>query len=727
MTYFPKDPVDNMIWEPENGIFYTYNAAIKAWSRAEGGIPGIATALNDGLMSVGDFKKLNRVVIPPPQSTITSASCSATFTGGFIDLIAGDEFVSIDGTARLMNVVAGIGESEATVVDRELHQRTNSFDFRIDTTTLYDYMVEHNKFRVIANRGRQGPPGDAGEDGSDNLPHGEDGLTGNRGANAPFDHQLYLDNVDFVRKQSVQRAIINISTEEVSPAENYIIITRGDIGNDEACPSTVRLTSELESSWAVCVPVDTHIASMTATNCYTCIDTLYYVDLSSILSSIRNEFNKEVQQLKNGMEEIVSFWLTIISGVFDEQKAALCCALEYCVSAKRNAETRRYIEEQRIQAAQGNFGLDIKGSPTDSEKNVTITQQACEPYGFGYDNVNDIPNNQDPIGGSNCVPHIMYDVNGNPIKYPECPPGFTPRNEYRQWIRSLQATTAPPLSIARTTTQLPNIAALAITKPTVVESDIALLSNKAIFHLDSDHREVAIYMAPGKYYVSVASCCLRIGDKFTAKCEIQYNSSGIQKRSIPDFGHSNLDDARTAYKNLNIQIKHDGGSVIVRLFDGDISGSVDVVVLNKIEAMDAENLVLKTLEAPDNKPLLPHEVLAYDKLKLCKVSADQIRWLERCWKLKDCVSAIVEFNNQEYIIVFKEDLQLSCPVGTGKVSVAWPVIDRLSFVPAAGDTMFRFDAELQKLVIGLLRSGKYISKIGSLRSITTIIFPQHED
>jgi hypothetical protein len=147
---------------------------------------------------------------------------------------------------------------------------------------------------------------------------------------------------------------------------------------------------------------------------------------------------------------VVAFWLNIMAALFDEQKAALCCALEYCESQSRNTDTRRYIEQQRIQAVQaqtltgGSFDLEsgtiqftsqgqsivIDGDPLNSGKSLVVStpmDPACLPGGFGSANIHNLPNNSDPIGGTKCVPGNIV-IDGRTIKYDECPPGFIPRS-----------------------------------------------------------------------------------------------------------------------------------------------------------------------------------------------------------------------------------------------------------------------------------------------------------
>jgi len=455
MNNFPKNPENGEIFESSSGVFYAYDSAVNSWFRLEASAPGAATPVLDGNMVPEDFDKLDRLVIPPPQSTLTSSDTITTFSSGFISLKPGDQFINVDTTAPIMNKAAGIEEDDPEYAGRSMHQHTYSFDISVDTEALFNYMVETGKFVVRSQQGPPGPPGDPGVDGDDELPYGQDGQQGSQGSNASYDISLQSEPVQFQKKDLSHRAIIDMDTEEVNSEENYLVVTRANIGNPDACPSSIRLNSLDETSWVVAVPasVDDTQTTWLAQDCLICSGQIYYLDLSNIMNAIRDEFIREATAIRHDMEQICTFWMTIMSGQFDEQKASLCCALEYCRSQHRNTQTRQYIEQARIQAAQTQT---LTGATTDDDGNVTFTSRghsvlidgephtsghsvvydrpmdpACEPGGFGAGNANALPNNADPIGGSQCVPGVAI-VDGKTVNYPECPPGFIPRDVWRE-------------------------------------------------------------------------------------------------------------------------------------------------------------------------------------------------------------------------------------------------------------------------------------------------------
>ena len=468
---FPKNPKTGDIVVVEDGLVYVYDGTLHIWHQQEGGTVSLATPLVSGLMSSDDFKKLSGLIVPPPQTTITVSDYQYAFSGGTIALKEGDEFVQIASSAKV---------SSTSSIARQLHQNTYAFDFTIDTIAFFQYMIDSGRFVVRSPRGPQGDKGDTGARGEDNLPFGPDGPPGDDGANASFSLTIQPEPASLERvDQNVTLAVTSITTEEISETENYLVVTRSIIGNPSACPSQIKLSSTVNSNWLIALPSAASQAIITwlPDTCYNNSQQVYYIDISGILSAIEAEFYREVTAIKSDCENIVQFWLSIMAGLFDEQKAALCCALEYCQSQSRNADTRRYIESQRIQAAQAvtlkgtnatsiTFtdpvtgylttvtneaiqstaqSLVIDGNPRQSGLsvvNTTVMDNACGD-GFGANNIHNLPNNQDPVGGSACIPGIILSTDGKALKYDECPPGFIPRYVQRDAILTVSAPAVP--------------------------------------------------------------------------------------------------------------------------------------------------------------------------------------------------------------------------------------------------------------------------------------------
>lgn len=727
---FPKNPEHNTIFEPEPGVFYIYDLPTRSWVRTEGGIPGLATPLAAGLMSSSDLYKLNRIIVPPPQTTLRAEDCVGTLTGGIIEFKVGDQFLTIEGTAKLMNEVAGIDSGDAQIVTRELHQHTNSFDFRVDTDIFYDYMESSGKFRIITTRGRKGPPGEPGLPGDDDLPHGPKGPQGDAGTNAPFDVGLEVDPISLEKKSASRRAIIGFDVENISEDENYLVAYRATIGNPNACPADIRLTSALSSTWAVCTPSSPTDSQIGTDECFVCTGELYYLDLAILLESIENEFDRQVQTLKEGMEDIVTFWFRVMSGVYDEQKAALCCALEYCRSQSRNQETRRYIEQSRIQAAQSDHSIVIEGDPDEHTKAVTIMEPSCNPGGFGTDNAHGLPNNQDPIGGSQCVPWIMYDDNGKPIKYPQCPAGFTPRDVYREYITSAHSTetaTSQALldrQIAELLAQpigppepVLSVRDMFIEKPTVVREQLPPPTALTLEVLP-DGGVATGELAAGEYLVSVDGL-VAIDDQFTAGVVIKYNSTdGERVASIPDILSRDDAELARAYRSVFVQINHTGGRVRASCSAPTYAtGKLKVAFSTGKKAKAKKDEAMKAVKMPPGKPGFPERMAA--ESGYCEISSDYLRWYEKCWKIRKCSGAIVNLAGQDFVIIYRQDSKITC----GDAAIACPTLDGENFVPSTGMVNYERMTKLEAKVHELLQSGTYKSKVGNLKDIKKIFFP----
>jgi len=720
---FPQNPDHGTIYEPKPGVFYIYDLPTKTWVRTEGGLPGLATPLADGLMSSTDLYKLNRVVIPPPQTTLTSEHCVGTLDGGIIELRVGDQFLTIEGTAKLMNEVAGIGNADAQIVSRELHQHTNSFDFRVGTDIFYEYMESTGKFRVITTKGVTGPAGDLGPPGEDDLPHGPKGADGIPGSNAPFNVNLEVDPISLEKKSSSRRALVGFDVENISEDENYIIAYRATIGNPAACPADIRLTSNLKSTWAVCAPPTSADAQISSDECFVCTGDLYYVDLYYILQSIENEFDREVINLKSGMESIVSFWISIMSGLFDEQKAALCCALEHCRSQSRNQDTRQYIEQSRIQAAQSEHSIIIAGDPDDNIKSVTIMEPSCLPDGFGADNTHGFPNNQDPVGGTHCVTWIMFDEDGKPIKYDQCPAGFTPRDIYRDYLAATEEEGASASQL-EADKAIAEILAKPVEEIKIVRSDVGQLPvdeplpSSLTLSIDPSNRSATGELARGQYLIGISGL-VQVDNQYTAGAVVTYESDGSKTKAIPDVLSDDREESSRAYKSLSINIDHDGGQVGVSLNAPEhATGSLELSFISGKSATKKQNKALKSLKRPVPEP--ESSIASFRRESgHCEITSDYIRWYEKCWKLRKCSGAIVEVAGQDFVVIYRDDSNISC----GPAAIAWPTLDGENFMPSTGKIMFHRLIKHENKVLELLTAGKYKLKVGKLSDITKIFFP----
>jgi len=363
---FPPNPPDGQIFEPIPGLYYQYRASDNSWIRIDGSdaLP-TASPLQDGLMTSEDLKKLLNLIIPPPQASLKGEDCSLIFRSGRIGLYSSDGSLRISPKLNLMN------KPVASQTERpwDLHRNTVGVEFRLDLDKFISEVKTRGNIIESQLTGDQGLTGDAGDPGRDRLDTGPVGEKGLSGANSPFDGTLIEESLDIeVKSADETRAVVDITTDQVSEKENYLVVTRATVGNPTACPSEV-IPINIRSPWIMVVqPGVTTINKLTKLTddcgvpCAICSGSIYYVNIEPLMEMLFTRFKELVLSLKKTKEELVGSWLKTMVYLFNQQKAALCCALENCRSRTRNVGTRQYIESQRIQAALGDFSLVIDGA-----------------------------------------------------------------------------------------------------------------------------------------------------------------------------------------------------------------------------------------------------------------------------------------------------------------------------------------------------------------------------
>ena len=345
---FPPNPTDGMIFEGSIGDFYQYSAPTDSWyGIATPAIP-VATSLNDGLMSSGDFTKLTGIMLPPPEITLTFEDCEDIEYDNGLLVLQGDD----DGIIQV------------EVNSSNLHENTAAVNFRLDTQELVQRMLNLGTLRLTAEQGSQGAQGVTGEDGANALPVGPQGVDGEDGINAAWQGTLAEESFD-VAAQS--RAIVDIDVQKVSATENYLIVRRANIGNPDACPNTI-IPQDVQSPWilsfdSAASSVSTSVISpVTGATCgFSCHSDLYYFDMDTIIQAMRTHWVNYLNTVRAQKEQLANTWLTALKAMFNDQRSALCCALEGCMSRTRNVETRQYIEQQRMEGAKADFKVIVGG------------------------------------------------------------------------------------------------------------------------------------------------------------------------------------------------------------------------------------------------------------------------------------------------------------------------------------------------------------------------------
>ena len=207
-----------------------------------------------------------------------------------------------------------------------------------------------------------------------NLAVGPYGSDGQPGANAQWPGALVRKTID---AKSDNRAIVDVSTLSVSPDENYVVVTRANIGNPNACPNMIT-PQDIQSPWILAYSSSASTPSTVRTTVngssvctWVCNSQLYYFNIDSLVRSIRNRFLDYLLFQKQQKEQDCANFINTMKATFEEQRTALTCALENSKSKYRNTQARQYIEQSQIQAAQAsrNIKLGLKSDAVDPNIN----------------------------------------------------------------------------------------------------------------------------------------------------------------------------------------------------------------------------------------------------------------------------------------------------------------------------------------------------------------------
>jgi len=346
------NPEDGMVIEVFPGVFYVYRARENSWIRING-YESIkpATQINSGLMTKEDFVKIDELLTSPPKTNLTSEQCDAVFDAGIIRLYSDDRSVHVEDYLDLY----GDNGDGTTREQWHVHEDTWGFNFRVNLNFLVEEMQKRGNLISETIVGSKGPEGERGEPGIDRLDTGPRGAAGEDGLNAPFGGGL-SNNSDLILKDK-SRAIVDVSTEMISPEENYLVVHKGVISPENLCTNKVT-AEDIQSTW-ILVKNQSAICDQA---CSTSPCATSFIDIEVITNSIREHFDSLILELKESKEAQVREWLQTMMKVFNDQKYSLCCGLENCRSRKRNQDERRYIESSRIAAAAADFNLVISGS-----------------------------------------------------------------------------------------------------------------------------------------------------------------------------------------------------------------------------------------------------------------------------------------------------------------------------------------------------------------------------
>jgi len=342
-TEFPKNPKDKTVFQSRQGLVFVFEKASNAWVRVTTSSAfALATPVADGLMTAADLRKMNRLYVPLPRTTLTSDQCQSRFAAGNIDLFSLDDFVRISGQADLHNA----GRLTAPLPHKyRISLHTSAFDFGINKDALIKYLIDNNQLVLAGSpgpKGRKGPRGAAGN----RYATGPKGPQGAAGQTPPCQFNITQDNLSY--QATTGKAIIDIATRQVSATSYAVVLKQGVIGNPNLNPDQLQVNCGDNSTWVLAATADSGT-----------ITPLFYVDLYPIVETIKAKYASELQRLKAGHERIVQFWLSKLMSLFDAEKSALCCALFNCLKAVAKIPQPQGIYPQPLAVTGINTGPSV--------------------------------------------------------------------------------------------------------------------------------------------------------------------------------------------------------------------------------------------------------------------------------------------------------------------------------------------------------------------------------
>lgn len=325
----PENPENNQEASMD-GVIYKYNAMLRSWTplNQSNETNNLATDTKSGLMSKDDYIKLTNLLIPPPQSTITSDGCSTVFKQGMVSLRSTDNFVKIE-----TKLPANAG-GESMDIPYKIHQYTYGYNFRLDLDRLHRELLSRNQLNIKGKTGEKGDDGQIGDDGEDYILTGQPGPEGDPGESIVTEYSVEAELFTPQIKPGLKKAIVSATIEpnQYDNSKYEIVFQQQNVGKEDAAANYINIKSEL-SNWVLVVETGNGLP-----------ETVYHLDLNPIINTIRDKFLEEVELLRLGYQDIVKFWLQKMSDLFDEQKLSLCCALEFCRSASKNNQIRQHLE-----------------------------------------------------------------------------------------------------------------------------------------------------------------------------------------------------------------------------------------------------------------------------------------------------------------------------------------------------------------------------------------------
>lgn len=713
-TLFPENPSHGAIFELRNGLYFQFDATLKSWVKVASNTLRLssATATRDGTMSATDYKKLNRLVLAPPFSSLIGNDCVAPFKGGNITLASGDKFLGVDGNVTIRNI-GSKGEVVSKSQPFKIHQNTYGFDFTIDLPLLVAELKRRGQFNVTGKQGKQGNQGEVGDAGPDYILSGPPGDVGSDGSAPDCAISVEPDALQATPHEGLTKALVGVSVvkDEVDPLKYKLVFDRQTVGIEGSYSDKMYVRGD-SSPWILAVAgneavnTSTNVTTLVGEgNCdlqqvggTNTVQPVFYIDIEPIVDAVHQEFIREVGILKKGYEDIVKYWIQTMSNLFDQQKAALCCALQYCLSATKSTSLRQHMESVAASAA-GSANILLHGRDSNQAVELSSTRLLKE------------------VGGPDLCrggPHFpQYPTpGGGPVSPP--PPPTTPSALAEALAVSNEAVDTATVTVD------PSLNSSALTG-------------------------VQVPLKAGDYTVVIDSLTAQVDQEHRGNVKIQHvKNDGHKTVQFLDRGSfASLKQAQEAYHGLSLSFRHDGGLASFWLPSDQpqlSSGSILMAIMPASDVPPQEMIPVPVIE--------PDEVIEKNVAPSgCEMALSRLAWYQRSWDMGNCCGLVVNVMGQDYIIVKRSiGNDLGCGGGesedspcvkefmktVGHPAFAWPTFDGRKFAPLPNkeSVAFHFDEQLNQLVTDKITAGDFTNGKGSPAGIrhlsyqlTVVLFP----
>lgn len=687
----PANPQHKEVAEVD-GIKYQYDILTRSWIEMIGAnnAVAVATQYNNGVMSSIDYKKLNRLILSPPISTIIGNDCVTPFTSGTIGLYSADEFINVNGYVSNQNVDSN-GDNISQIVPFQINSNTYAFDFTINLSKLITELERREQFNVIGPQGDTGDTGDAGDTGIDYIASGPPGTTGINGDAPPCDLTIEADSIVVEPIANLNKALVDVRVvpDTTDQSKFRLEFDRQAIGLSDYAADKLNITNG-NSSWILAITGGE--SKSTTMNCddqnsdsYRSAQ-LYYIDVEPIISAIHNRYITEATILRNGYKNIVKYWVQTMSDLFDEQKTALCNALEHAISITKNIDARQHMENVAASAA-GSANIMINNR--NSNEVTTVSSTGLLPQ------INAGPN---VCNNGNIFPaYPSLDTNGVG--------GF--------------GDTAASAQVVKSQIKPNNLYVI----DSILNSNI---KNSVQTDLDS-----------GEYVATIKNTNANSNKLFKANVKIQYNRDGSKKiiRFMDKGEYDNQDESQQAYNGLTLSFKHSGG--FVSIWAPSTTETVSGTTTLEINKINEYNKIIQ------EKPQIAKAITPNNS---CTMSIEHLKWYEKSWNSGTCCGLVVNVIGQDYIVIKKSiGNDLECGGGEtfdtpciakfkdiGHPAFAWPTFDKKTFVPIpnTNEMLFQYDSKLNDIITSKISNGEFENGKGNPASVqflanqlSPILFP----